>query len=118
MHTLNRSLLTLAAAFALTVFTSTASAAAKKGPTDKPVTGKITAIDKEAKTVTVADRVISVDDTTIITNSGKPAKFEDLKTGVDATVSVFLLGEKLTATNLKTGTVAASTTAAVPKKKK
>lgn len=117
MQTLTRSLLALATACALTAFTSTAAAAAKKGPVDKPVMGKITAIDKDAKTVTVADRVIAIDDTTIITHSGKPAKFEDLKTGTDATVSVFLLGEKLTATNLKTGTVAANT-AVVPKKKK
>ena len=117
MHTLTRSLLALAAVFALTVFTSTASAAAKKGPVDKPVVGKITAIDKDAKTVTVGDRVISVDDTTTISNAGKLAKFEDLKTGEDATVSVFMLGEKLTATNLKVGKVAANT-AALPKKKK
>ena len=107
----------MAAALALSVFVPSASAAAKKGPVDKPVTGKITAIDKEAKTVTVGDRVIAVDDTTIITNSGKLAKFEELKTGVDATVSVFMLGEKLTATNLKTGTVAATAGAVVKKKK-
>ena len=117
MHIITRSILALAAAAAFVTFTSEASAAAKKGPVDKPIVGKISAVDKDAKTITVADRVIVVDDTSIITNSGKPAKFEDLKTGTEATVSVFMLGEKLTATNIKTGVVAPTATAA-PKKKK
>lgn len=117
MRTLTRSLLALAAAFAFIALTPDASAAAKKGPVDKPVTGKISAVDKEGKTITVADRMIAVDDTTIITNAGKPAKLEDLKVGTEASVSVFLLGEKVTAVSIKTGTVAATATA-VPKKKK
>ena len=117
MRSITRSILALAFAAAFSLLTTDASAAAKKGPVDKPIVGKISAVDKEAKTITVADRVIVVDDTSIITNAGKPAKFEDLKTGTDATISVFMLGEKLTATNIKTGTVAATATA-VPKKKK
>lgn len=117
MRTITPSLIALAAAVAFIALTSDASAAAKKGPTDKPVTGKITAVDKEGKTITVADRMIAVDDTTVITNAGKPAKLEDLKVGTDATVSVFMLGEKVTAVSIKTGTVAATATA-VPKKKK
>ena len=51
MRTLTRSLLALAAAFAFIALTPDASAAAKKGPVDKPVTGKISAVDKEGKTV-------------------------------------------------------------------
>lgn len=117
MRTLTRSLLALAAALAFSILAPDASAAAKKGPVDKPTIGKITAVDKEAKTITVGSTVIAVDDTTIITNSGKPAKLEDLKTGTDATVSVFMLGEKLTAVNIKTGVVAATAPAAVKKKK-
>ena len=117
MHTITRSLLVLAAAFAFTVFTPSASAAAKKGPVDKPVIGKIPAVDKEAKTITVSDRVIAVDDTTVITNSGKPAKLEDLKTGTDATVSTFMLGEKVTAVSIKTGVVAPTAQPAAKKKK-
>ena len=117
MRNLTRSLLALAAAFAFIGLTPDASAAAKKGPVDKPVTGKITAVDKEAKTITVGDKVIAVDDTTAITNAGKPAKLEDLKVGTEASVSTFLLGEKVTAVSIKTGTVAATATAA-PKKKK
>ena len=117
MQKVLRSLVVLAVAGAFAVFTPSASAAAKKVPTDKPVTGKISAIDKEAKAITVGDKVIAVDETSIITTSGKPAKFEDLKTGQEASVSVFRLGEKLTATNVKVGTVAAAATA-LPKKKK
>ncbi len=117
MHLLTRSLFAIAAAVAFSIFTPEASAAAKKGPVDKPVAGKITAVDKEAKTISVGDRVIAVDETTIITNSGKPAKLEDLKPGTEATVSVFMLGEKVTAVSIKTGTVAPTAAAAVKKKK-
>lgn len=115
MRTLTRSLVALAAALAFFVSTSDTSAAAKKGPQDKPTAGKITAVDKEAKTITVGDKVIAVDDTTVITNSGKPAKLEDLKVGTEASVSTFLLGEKVTAVSIKTGAIAATAT---PKKKK
>lgn len=117
MRLLTRSLLALAFAAALSCFTSNASAAAKKGPPDTALHGKITAVDKEAKTLTVAGKTVTVDDTTVITNSGKPAKLEELKSGMDATVSTFLLGEKLTAVSIKTGAVAASAVPA-PKKKK
>ena len=77
--------------------------------------GKITAVDKEAKTLSIAGKTVTVDETTIITDSGKPAKFESLKVGTDATVNTFKLGEKLSAVSIKTGAVAA--TVAAPKKK-
>jgi ribosomal protein S1 len=117
MHLLTRSLLTLAAAITFSLSTSDASAADKKAPKDNALHGKITAVDKEAKTVTVAGKILSVDDTTVITDSGKPAKLENLKVGTDATVNTFLLGEKLTAVSIKTGTVAAAAPATVKKKK-
>lgn len=116
MRTFTRSLLALASAIALTVITTAASAADKKAPKDAGLHGKITAVDKDAKTITVAGKVIAVDDTTVITDSGKPAKLESLKVGADATVATFKLGEKLTATSIKTGTVAAAVPATKKKK--
>lgn len=114
MRSLTRSLLALAVATAFSIFTPDASAADKKAPKDAGLHGKITAVDKDAKTVTVAGKTVAVDDTTLITDSGKPAKLENLKIGTDATVATFMLGGKLTATSIKTGTVAA----AVPTTKK
>ncbi|MEN9574057.1 MAG: hypothetical protein RL514_1912 [Verrucomicrobiota bacterium] len=116
MHSLTRSLLTLAAALAFTLLTPDASAAAKKMAPDTALHGKITAVDKEAKTIAIAGKTLTVDETTVITDSGKPAKFDSLKIGTEATVSTFMLGEKLNAVSIKTGVVAA--TAAAPKKKK
>lgn len=117
MRTLIRSLLALTVTLAFSVFTSDASAADKKAPKDNALHGKITAVDKDAKTITVAGKTLVVDDTTVITDSGKPTKLENLKPGTDATVSTFMLGEKLTAVNIKTGVVAAAAPAAVKKKK-
>lgn len=117
MRSLTRSLLVLAVATTFSLFTLDASAADKKAPKDNALHGKITAVDKDAKTITVAGKTLAVDDTTVITDSGKPAKFENLKVGTDATVSTFKLGEKLTAVSIKTGTVAATPPAAVKKKK-
>jgi Cu/Ag efflux protein CusF len=110
-----RLLLSLATAIAFTFTATDAAAADKKAPKDAGTHGKITAVDKEAKTITVAGKVIAVDDTTVITDSGKPAKLTDLKVGTDATVATFKLGDKLTATSIKTGTVSA---AVAPTKKK
>ncbi len=116
MRTLTRSLLALAVATAFSLCSSDASAADKKGAKDNALHGKITAVDKDAKTITVAGKTLLVDDTTVITDSGKPTKLENLKPGTDATVSTFMLGEKLTAVNIKTGTVAATAPAAKKKK--
>lgn len=117
MRLLTRSLFTLAAAIAFSCLTSNAPAADKKAPKDNALHGKITAVDQEAKTVTVAGKTVTVDDTTVITDSGKPGKLENLKPGTDATVSTFMLGGKLTAVSIKTGTVAATAPARVKKKK-
>ncbi len=116
MRPLTRSVLALAVAAAFTTFTPDASAAGKKGPADTGLHGKITAVDKDAKTITIAGKTLQIDDTTVITNAGKRAKLEDLKPGTDATVSTFKLGEKLTAVSIKTGVVAA-VAPAVKKKK-
>ncbi len=113
MRSLFRSLLTLAVAITLVL---TADAADKKAPKDAGTRGKITAVDKDARTITIAGKVIAVDDTTVITDSGKPSKLENLKVGTDAAVATFKLGDKLTATSIKTGAVAA--TVAPTKKKK
>jgi len=112
-----RIFLSLLGAIALTYTATQASAADKKAPKDAGTYGKITAVDKEAKTITVAGKVIAVDDTTVITDSGKPAKLTELKVGADATVATFKLGDKLMATSIKTGTVAAVSPTATKKKK-
>jgi hypothetical protein len=102
---------------AATLFcTPPSQAADKKAPKADGLRGKITAVDKDAKTISVAGKAVTVDETTVITDSGKPTKLEDLKLGADATVSTFVLGGKLTAVSIKTGVVAAAVP--VTKKKK
>lgn len=115
MRSLTRSLLALAVATAFSLFTADASAADKKAPKDNSLHGKITAVDKEAKTLTLAGYTVNVDDTTEISSSGRPGKLEDLKPGTEATVTTFKLGEKVMAVKIKTGAVAPS---AAPAKKK
>jgi hypothetical protein len=86
---------------------------------DTGLKGGISAIDKEAKSITVGGKVVATDDTTVITRSGKPGAFGDLKVGESAEVSTFMLGEKLTAVTIKVGPPAAgAAAAAVPPKKK
>lgn len=116
MRFLHRSILALAFATAFSLATSDASAADKKAPKDNALHGKITSVDKDAKTITVGGKTVTVDDTTVITDSGKPAKLENLKPGTDATISTFMLGEKLTAVSIKTGVVAVSAPAVKKKK--
>lgn len=108
----------LVVALAITTLLSTAvsHAAAKAVPKGDGLFGKITAVDTTAKTITLGGKVIVVDETTVITESGKPAKFESLKTGTDATVATFKLGEKLTAVSIKTGVVPAAAPATKKKK--
>ena len=88
----------------------------KKAPKDNALRGKISSVDKESKTITVGGRTVAVDETTVITDSGKPAKLKNLKAGTDATISTFMLGEKLTAVSIKTGVVAVAVPAAKKKK--
>jgi len=108
MRSLTRSLLALALAIAFTASINNTSAADKKAPKDNSLRDTITAVDKEAKTLTIAGYTLNVDDTTEISNSGKPGKLEDLKPGTEATVATFKLGEKVMAVKIKTGAVAPS----------
>ena len=87
---------------------------------DNGLKGNISAIDKEAKSITVGGKVVSTDETTVITRSGKPGAFADLKMGEAAEVSTFMLGEKLTAVTIKVGPPPAggATASEAPKKKK
>ena len=80
--------LTVAAFAALTPL-STADADAKPAAEPKaaapgrviPFNGKIAAADKQAKTITVGERVFQVTSTTRFTKDGKPATLDDAKTG-------------------------------------
>ncbi|MBI5801230.1 MAG: hypothetical protein HZA92_10995 [Verrucomicrobia bacterium] len=116
MRYISRLAFTLAFATAFSVFTLDVSSAGKNAPKDTGLHGKIGALDTEAKTITVGGKTVTVDATTVITDSGKPAKLESLKIGMEATVSTFMLGEKLTAVNIKAGVVAASAPAVRKKK--
>lgn len=113
---LSVSSLAIAIAISLAATNANTSAADKKAPTDTGIHGKISAVDKEAKTITVGGKTVTVDDTTVITDAGKPTKFENLKTGSDTTISTFMLGGKLTAVSIKTGVVAVPLPAAKKKK--
>ena len=55
----------------------------KKETKDKPLPyrGKLTAVDKSAKTITIGDRVFHVTSETKITKDDKPAVLEDGKAG-------------------------------------
>jgi hypothetical protein len=103
------------------ILPSTAEAAKKDkgGGKDSGLKGNISAIDKEAKSLTVGGKVVTADETTMITRSGKPGAFGDLKVGEAAEVTTFMLGEKLTAVTIKVGPPPATSGAtATPKKKK
>ncbi len=118
MKLLPHSVSSLAIAIAISLATTNAntSAADKKAPKDNGIHGKISAVDKEAKTITVGGKTVTVDDTTVITDAGKPAKLENLKIGSDTAISTFMLGEKLTAVSIKTGVVTVPLPAAKKKK--
>ncbi len=116
MHLLHRSILALTFAAVLSFSTSDTSAADKKAPKDNALRGKISAVDKEAKTITVGGTTVTVDETTVITDSGKPAKLENLKAGTEAAINTFMLGEKLIAVSIKIGVIAVPTPAAKKKK--
>ena len=72
----------LIAAFALTTF----SAAAADTPAARPVPfrGKVDSVNKTAKTFKINDRTFNVTSDTKITKAGKPATFDDVKVGEDA----------------------------------
>lgn len=92
--------------------------AAKKGPPPKDpgTTGKITALDLSAKTLTLDSKVIAVDSTTIVQRDGLASTLESLKVGEQANITTVNLADKATAVTIKVGT--APTVAAPPAKKK
>lgn len=79
--------------------------AAKKGPEKKDpgITGAITALDTEAKTLTIGGKTIVADSTTIVQRDGKASTFAELKMGEEANVTTVNLGGKLNAVTIKVG---------------
>ena len=68
-----------------------------------PARGKVTAIDKTAKTVTVGERVFHVNAETKLMKAGKPATLEDVVVGEDAGLFYKKDGEKLVALSMRFG---------------
>lgn len=116
--------LTLLAAFAFVAPATSYAAKGKKGePAEPALTGKISAVDKEAKTVTVDSKVITIDSTTsIISTAGQVLALDKLKVGDHVQISTVNLANKLTAVTVRVGNpVSAASDAgsdAKPKKKK
>jgi hypothetical protein len=83
----------------------------KSMATDTGISGSIASVDKTKKTITLrgrdGDKTVTVDSTTLITRDGKPAVFEDIKTGEVAAISTFTLADKLTAVSVKIGVATA-----------
>jgi hypothetical protein len=52
-----------------------------------PLGGKITAVDKSAKTITVGDKVVQVTSETKITKAGRPATLNDAAVGEEVGIS-------------------------------
>jgi hypothetical protein len=75
----------------------------KKKGEGLPARGKITAIDKTAKTVTVGERVFQVNSETRLMKAGKPATLDDAAVGEDVGISYKKDGEKLIAISMRFG---------------
>ena len=52
-----------------------------------PLSGKIAALDQQAKTIKIGDRVFHLTSTTRIIRDNKPATFEDAKVGEEVGIS-------------------------------
>ncbi|MST94630.1 MAG: hypothetical protein EXS33_05070 [Pedosphaera sp.] len=73
-----------------------------------PFTGILTAVDKQAKTITVGERVFQVTSETKITKAGKPATLEDGVVGEEAAGSCKTAdGGKMEAGSVRFGAKAA-----------
>ena len=96
--------------------------AAKKGgpPTDPGSAGKVKAIDKIAKTITVEDKgaakIISISSTTVFKKSGKPATIDDVTVGEPVSVTTINLGDKTEAVTVSLGAKAPALAAKGKKK--
>jgi len=63
----------------------TPAAEKKKGNPNPPIHGKIAAVDKTAKTITVGKTTIQITSETKITKAGKPATLDDATVGEQVT---------------------------------
>ncbi len=102
---------------ALVCVTTVEAQAQKKGaPKDTSIQGKITEVDRAAKTITIAGKTVIVDSTTEIFKSGRLVGLDAIPVGIEAKVSTVTLADKLTAVSIRLGvTVAAGQE---PKRKK
>lgn len=124
---MQRTIVNLLSVFLLVAFVVMAPAsshAAKKPKGEKAdpgLTGKIAAIDKTAKTITLdaePSKPIAIDsNTSIINNYGNVLGFTDLKVGETAHISTVNLANKLTAVTIRTGVSAADDKGGKKKKK-
>lgn len=110
-----------ALAVALVGISLPAHAAKKGGPaTDPGSAGKVKAIDKEAKTITVEDKgaakTIAISSTTVFKKAGKPATIDDVTVGEAVSVTTINLGDKTEAVTVSLGAKAPALTAKGKKK--
>ena len=90
--------------------------AQKKGaPKDTSIQGKITAVDRTAKTINIAGKTVIVDSTTEIFKSGRLVGLDAIPVGIEAKVSTITLADKLTAVSIRLGVMAPA--AQEPKRK-
>ena len=99
---------------------SLSAQAAKKGPPSDPgAGGKVKAVDKAAKTVTIEEKgvakVISIAATTVFKKAGKAVTIDDVTVGEPVHITTINLGEK---TEAVTVTLGAKAPALEAKKKK
>ena len=95
--------------------------AAKKGaPADPGSAGKVKAIDKAAKTITVeekgAAKTIAIASTTVFKKAGKPATIDDVTVGEAVSVTTINLGDKVEAVTVSLGAKSPALTAKGKKK--
>lgn len=94
-----------------------AQAQSKKGALkDTSIQGKITEVDRAAKTITLAGKTVIVDSTTEIFKSGKLVGLAAIPVGIEARVSTVMLADKLTTVSIRLGVPAVA--GQEPKRKK
>ena len=108
MHKLVTTLLTASAVLAIALVQPTARAAEKEGKAKStPYTGKLSAVDKVAKTVTVAtkekSRTYQITSETKIKKADKPATLDDAVVGEEASAYGHEVDGKYVAVSLRLG---------------
>ena len=105
---------------ALVGFNLPAHAAKKGAATDPGSAGKVKALDKTAKTITVEEKgstkTISIAATTVFKKAGKPATIDDVTVGEPVSVTTINLGDKSEAVTVTLGAKAPALTAKGKKK--